>query len=427
MEKTALGIIVVFLCSSLTFMPADASDFTLGIFGNANMDDNIDEDDIAYVEGIIDGTNEVTELADANYDGKADENDIVQIEKIIRGEQGVLHILDGDGKPVAVKTPAQRIVVLYKDSPEVLRALNAADRIVGVSDYIKQWDTVWFPEISKLPSVGHFINPDYETILSLNPDVLLAFSSTRVDEMQEQLPDVTVLFLGLYNPDLISIEQSRYKDGVKKLGYILDKREEAEEFINWRDDWLKTIKSRTDELSEDEKPSVMNMHYRPTREELQISCTGYKTYQMTSVAGGRDIAEGAYDCDTYTNVDLEWLFMQNPDIILAQLYYEDTTHGFNTDDLSETAAGRDDIMNISVLSNCNAMKNGHVYMMADNFRNGGDGCLIGTAYMAKWFHPDIFEELDPQAVHQEYIDRFQHLDYDLDEHGVFVYPPMEGR
>ncbi|OPY53530.1 MAG: corrinoid ABC transporter substrate-binding protein [Methanosaeta sp. PtaU1.Bin112] len=302
-----------------------------------------------------------------------------------------------------------------------MRALNASDRIVGISDYIKQWDSAFFPEISKLPSVGHFINPDYEKIIGLNADVLLAFGSSRVDEMQKQLPNTKVLFLGLYNPDLISSGQSRYKDGVEKLGYILGKREEADEFINWRDYWLNTIKSRTGDVSEDRKPLVMNMHYRPSK-ELQISCTGYKTYQMTTLAGGRDIAENAYTCDTYTNVNLEWLLMQNPEIVIAQLYYEDTNHGFNTDDPSETALGRDDIMNISVLANCSAVKNEQVFMMADNFRNGGDGCLIGTAYLAKLFHPELFKDLEPKEIHQEYLKRFQHMDYDLDKHGVFIYP-----
>jgi iron complex transport system substrate-binding protein len=42
--------------------------------------------------------------------------------------------------------------------------------------------------------------------------------------------------------------------------------------------------------------------------------------------------------------------------------------------------------------------------------------------MAKWFHPDLFKDLDPQAIHQEYLNRFQNLDYNLDKNGVFVYP-----
>ena len=54
----------------------------------------------------------------------------------------------------------------------------------------------------------------------------------------------------------------------------------------------------------------------------------------------------------------------------------------------------------------------------------GPGYQIGVAYTAKWLHPDLFEDLDPQAVHQEYIDRFQGIDFDVKEHGVFVYPPL---
>jgi len=66
-------------------MLTNASDFTLKVLGNANMDDTIDENDIKYVEGIIKGKNDVTKLADANYDGKIDEKDISQINSIISG------------------------------------------------------------------------------------------------------------------------------------------------------------------------------------------------------------------------------------------------------------------------------------------------------------------------------------------------------
>jgi iron complex transport system substrate-binding protein len=47
---------------------------------------------------------------------------------------------------------------------------------------------------------------------------------------------------------------------------------------------------------------------------------------------------------------------------------------------------------------------------------------LGYAYMAKWLNPDLFEDFDPQVLHQEYIDKFLKIDYDLNERGVFVYP-----
>ena len=43
--------------------------------------------------------------------------------------------------------------------------------------------------------------------------------------------------------------------------------------------------------------------------------------------------------------------------------------------------------------------------------------------MAKWFYPDEFEDLDPQATHQEYVDEFLDIDFDVKEHGTFVYHP----
>ena len=50
--------------------------FILDIFGNANMDELINAKDITYVEGILNGANKQTDLADANQDGKIDQADI---------------------------------------------------------------------------------------------------------------------------------------------------------------------------------------------------------------------------------------------------------------------------------------------------------------------------------------------------------------
>lgn len=74
-----LGIILITAISS-------AADFTLGIYGNANMDDRVDEQDIAYVEDVIRGTKPATNLTDADYDGKIDQQDIEQINRIIEGK-----------------------------------------------------------------------------------------------------------------------------------------------------------------------------------------------------------------------------------------------------------------------------------------------------------------------------------------------------
>ncbi|MEA2046152.1 MAG: ABC transporter substrate-binding protein, partial [Euryarchaeota archaeon] len=177
---------------SLAVMPAGAADYTLGIFGNANMDDTIDEDDIAYVEGIIEGTNERTELADADYDGEVDEDDITQIELIIRGEEEELTVMDSLDRIVTVKKPVERIVMGTTSVADVTRMLGAQYRVVGVAKYIVTKPT-YYPELSKLPSIGG-IPPDAEMILSLNPDLVTTweYDITKHD-LDKKLPGIPVV------------------------------------------------------------------------------------------------------------------------------------------------------------------------------------------------------------------------------------------
>ena len=73
--------------------------------------------------------------------------------------------------------------------------------------------------------------------------------------------------------------------------------------------------------------------------------------------------------------------------------------------------------------NIDAVKNEKVYITPIEII--GPGHFIFAAYLAKCFHPELFEDLDPQAIQQEWLDRFQHLDYNVYECGVFWYPPLE--
>jgi len=60
--------------------------------------------------------------------------------------------------------------------------------------------------------------------LSLRPDLLLTFSN-KTAEKEEKMPDVPVVFAGLYYPNLINPENSSFTDAVHKLGYIMQARE----------------------------------------------------------------------------------------------------------------------------------------------------------------------------------------------------------
>jgi iron complex transport system substrate-binding protein len=408
----------------LTAIAAEQDDYVLGIYGNANEDDTIDMRDLTYVKLIFFGKKPETELADAKYDGKINPLDFIQIKLIIVGKEKELTVLDcGPAGPISrppevvtIDKPIERCVVLgHADIPETFRALESKDKIVGISKMIQD-NKFFYPEICKLPCVGNAFSPDYETIFSLNPDLVLTFTPWT-KEQTEKLSGVPIIHLGLHG--------MLYTDGVIKLGYILDKEEEAEEYSEWFDSCTDKITSRTEGLSDDEKPRVFitGPGMGASKGQYPTVCKGNRFDQMCTMAGGKSISAdlpGGW----WPKVDTEWVIVQNPDIIALWINHY---HGYDTDDPSELAAIREDIMNRPELANVNAVKTGRVYVsvFGKTYFTHGPGCLIGSAYMAKWLHPEPFEDLNPQAIHQEYLTRFQHLDYDLDKHGVFVYPPLE--
>jgi ABC-type Fe3+-hydroxamate transport system, periplasmic component len=248
MRTSIVFVLIVLLASStLMVLPAAASDYTLGIFGNANMDDTIDEDDIAYVESIIKGTNERTELADANYDGEVDEDDITQIEQIISGDEKELTIIDSADSIVTVKMPVERIIPLHMRHAGAVCVLNAEDEIVGVDKTVIERVRL-FPELSKLSSVGTVREPDVEQIIVLDPDLIITFTNAPIsDLLEDNLPDKI---------SVVRFDLSRAEDmgeEMNKLGYILGSGRAAEEYLEWYDHYMETVKERVSEILEEDR------------------------------------------------------------------------------------------------------------------------------------------------------------------------------
>jgi len=89
-----------------------------------------------------------------------------------------------------------------------------------------------------------------------------------------------------------------------------------------------------------------------------------------------------------------------------------------------TKMGYNEIMMIPGIGSVPAAMNNRIHIMQGDI-SGGLADVVGLAYYAEWFHPDLFENVDAQAIHQEYIDEFCGIDFDVAEHGVFIYPQPE--
>ncbi len=154
---------------------------------------------------------------------------------------------------------------------------------------------------------------------------------------------------------------------------------------------------------------------------------GSSGHELCVATGGMNIATGLPDIPEKptVKVDQEWLIGENPDVIVKMVYCSKSgLCGYGGDDPQEMKRVRENLKNRYGWDGMTAVTNGRVYLI-DRDLFGSTANFIGATYMAKWLYPDLFGDLNPEAVHQEYLTEYQGLDYDLSEHGVFVYPPLD--
>ena len=393
---------------------ASEDDYVLGIYGNANEDDTIDMGDVVYTKLAIFGKKPKTELCDAKYDGRINVLDVIQTKLIILGKEKELTIVDSADRIVTVKKPVERLVVTWRGQLEILRLIKVGkDRVVGVESYIQHEDfKIYFAEYQDKPAIGSVWTPDGEAILTLRPDLVFLFPSSRgtIDVVADALESAGITVLRITGG---AYEKQAVKE-VEMLGYLFDKRSEADELIDWYEGVTNSITETVEKIPEEDKPKVYYETHSP-----------YNTFESAAhiaKTGGKSIFKGMTG-----KVDPEEVVTRNPDIIIKT---KAGVGGFGTDDITEFEEIRDELMSRPELQDMSAVKTGKVYVVSNYLESwmwgsGFRGCFIRHAYQAKWFNPTHFEDLDPKAIHQEYLTRFQGLDYDLDEHGVFVYHPEE--
>ena len=409
----ALGLMLILFAS--------AQEITLNIFGNANMDQQIDEEDISYLQGILEGKNDKTNLSDANQDGGVDESDLDQIRQIIDGTESEIYYVNAFGNASRVKHPLERIILVYDNAAEIIRILNAQEKVVGVdtegsSGAIGKYPT-YFPEFVNLPSIGNRNDCDVEAILQLKPDAVILGTKSACPYLEDKLEGSGI--------DVVYLETwSKGTSSLMILSYMLDGVDEAKEYLEWKNEYLDMVKERVATIPESERLRVFVD--RPGNTTVTRG-SGYS--EAIELAGGINIAADLTDSlrvdagvssqNTLPPVETEWVLEENPDVIIGLSW----NGGYEVDNESVLKERYDQITGTAGFGDTNAGKDNRIYVTY--FVNTlGAGDHIGVMYFAKWLYPDLFQDLDPEQVHQEFIDRFQHVDYDLDEHGAFVYPPM---
>lgn len=325
-------------------------------------------------------------------------------------------IIDATGEEVIIENPIERIVVLNTNAAEIVRALGAADRVVGVHMRLTE-RLRFYPEMSKLPTVGKWREPDIEAILALNPDIVLAFENWPAPEkLEEKLQGtgVTVVRLNFF-------KASTLREEVIALGKILGAETEANNYVAWHDAVVNPIKEKVAAMSEKERARVFIEGRMGGGKEFGRRAWGPGTgmHDLVVAAGGINIVEGYVE--GFADVEVEWILKENPDVIIARSF----KGGYETDDHTEVKAYYEILQEVPGFAKLKAVQENRVYIITGAIASGPQ-YPAGLAAVARWLYPDKFADLDPQAIHQEYIDMFcPGLDFDVRRQGVFAYPPFQ--
>jgi iron complex transport system substrate-binding protein len=391
------------IASASEVTTASEDDYVLDIYGNANEDDTVDMRDLTYVKLIFFGKKPETELADAKYDGKINPLDFIQIKLIIVGKEKELTVVDSAKRDVTVPMPLERVIAMYEDPIDIIRALKAKDTIVGVPTSVPKNPEYW-PDLHSKPVVGTPFELDYEKIIELNPQVVFCYIRTYEDAIEKLEPMIKVVRLDCQKYHTLISD-------IRIMGVMLDKEKEAEEYCDFCKSKFDLVEERIGKIKPEEKKTV---YYEIGTRKYHSVGPGKYQY-LIEMCGGFIIF--AVSPAPYPDVSPEAVIARNPDVIIKDPIGID---GYSMTDESKLKEIREEIMKRTELAKVTAVKNGDVYVLGDEV-SGSEANPLAVCYLAKLLYPNEFRDLDLDAFLKEFLEEYMGIPYQ----GIYIYPPLE--
>ena len=302
-----------------------------------------------------------------------------------------LNLTDMADREVVLETEPERIVSGYYISSSACLALGLADRMVGVEDKSNSRPiySLAAPELIDLPNVGSAKSFDLETCIAAEPDLVIL-------PMAQQDTADTLAEMGI--PAIVVLPESHEQliEMFTLIGTATNSMEAAQTLIDYYTDKLAQVESLTASLSDEERPVV---YIGGTSSYLTTSPAEMYQASLITSAGGIN-AGSEIEGNDWVDISYEQLLAMDPDIIVIP------TNNFATSAPEYTV---DDILSDPELSEVTAVKNGAVYQMTTGFEAWDSPCpsgILGTLWMLKTLHPDLYSNEDFVADAQTFYETF---------------------
>ena len=251
-------------------------------------------------------------------------------------------IKDDAGVDVIFDSFPKRIVSLAPNITESIFAINADSLLVGVTDLCD-----FPPEAKKKTKTGSYFSPDFETITSLNPDLIIMNVENISNPTYQSLKN-----LGLK----VYVSNAKNIAGIEKMisdfGKITGKEISADTFLN-------VFRSELGQFSE--RDSISSEPFLVLISVNPLITTNGKTFinDILGLAGITNLYKD--ESLDYPNINYEDVIFKNPEFILLPT------------DTSDTEKSQKFIDEINrQLNKTNAVRNGRIILIDENimFRPG---------------------------------------------------------
>ena len=266
----------------------------------------------------------------------------------------------------------QRIISLAPSITETLFALGLGDAVVGVTRYCD------YPkEAKEKQDVGGYFDPNYESILSLQPDLVVTFAEH--EKPRAYLAERGIRTLTVTHKTVAGIFES-----IETLGEIGGVRDRAAALAA---DLRRRVARVSARIPAGSRPKVMVVKGRDVEAKtigsLYIAGRGGYYDELLVLAGGENAFTGSVP---FPRVSAEGILKINPDVIVEIL---GDMNGHPLDPRKAVQAWLP-------LSGVKAVKDGRIHLLLDDFAViPGPRFALTLERLAQVLHPEVNWEADP--------------------------------
>jgi iron complex transport system substrate-binding protein len=214
------------------------------------------------------------------------------------GPAAALTVTDMLGRTVSLPAPPRRIVSLVPSATELLFALGAEDRLVGVTDFCDHP-----AQARRKPSVGGMLSPSLEAIVALRPDLVLVTDEGNRQETFEQLQRLGLPFYGVHARRLAEVFEV-----TTRLAALGGRPAAARPLIAGLE---RRVQAVTAAVAPHRRPRVL---YVLWSEPLIVPARAALVTELITLAGGDSITAG--EPGDYPRLGLEAAVARAPEVIV---------------------------------------------------------------------------------------------------------------